>query len=464
MKLTILIIEYIFNIIALFIILMILSGRRDARATFAWILTLIFLPVFGVILYIIIGNPRLKRIIEVKLKKSFLIEREKYEISKLFNNDLCNRVCKITKKHPVSINNIELLGGASKYAKLAQDILKAKKIILLEYYIIEPDETGEFFLNLLIHKLQEGVKVYILYDGVGSFTLSFSKILKKFKEAGGKAVAFLPIFSLKTFSLVNFRNHRKIAIIDGEVCYTGGVNIGNEYLGKYSGKDEWIDCHTRFTGVAVAEFEKIFCEDWYYSTHQDISGELIFNTDDTKATLYGHVIPSGADQDINFIYESLLAIFTNAKKNITIITPYFVPDETIVNVLRNMSLLGVTVTIILPGKNNHPIVGAAGRSYYENLLETGIKIFETEHMLHSKIIIVDYNFVSIGTVNMDNRSMKLNFEVSLLLYSPEFAKYTMQLASEYIAISKPIDFEYLHNRPKYIKLFEGICRVFSPLL
>lgn len=463
MKLTILIIEYIFNLIAIFLILMILSGRRDARATFSWILTLIFLPVLGVIFYIIIGNPRLKRLIEVKLKKSFLIERDRYVLSKLSNNDFCNRVCSITKRHPVPINEIELLGGASKYAKLSQDILKAKKIILLEYYIIDADETGEFFLNLLIHKLNEGVKVYILYDGVGSITLQFSKILKKFKKSGGKCAAFLPL-SLRNLSFVNFRNHRKIAIIDGEICYTGGVNIGNEYLGKYSGMEEWIDCHVRLTGSVVAEFEKIFCEDWYYATHQDISSELLFRTDETDAKLYGHVIPSGPDQDINFIYESLLSIFINAKKSVTIITPYFIPDETIVRILRNISLLGIEVTIILPGKNNHPIVGAAGRSYYEELLEAGIKIYETKYMLHSKLIIVDRNFVSIGTVNMDNRSMKLNFEVSLLVYSPEFAGFVLDLANDYISISKTIDIEYLKNKPKYLKLFEGVCRVFSPLL
>ncbi|ADR19227.1 cardiolipin synthase [Calditerrivibrio nitroreducens] len=463
MKIIILIIEYIFNIVALFLILMILSGRRDARATFSWILTLIFLPVFGVIFYIIIGNPRLKRLINVKLKKSFLIKREKYDYSKLTNNDFCNKVCTITKKHPVSIKSIELFGGASKYARLSQDIIEAKKIILLEYYIIDPDEMGEFFINLLIHKLEEGVKVYILYDGVGSITFHYSNLLKRFKKAGGNAAVFLPL-SFKTLSLVNFRNHRKIAIIDGKICYTGGVNIGDDYLGKLAGKDEWIDCHVRLTGNVVSEFEKIFCEDWYYATNNDISNDLILSTENTDTKLYTHVIPSGADQDINYIYESLLSVFISAKKSITIITPYFVPDETIVNILRNISMLGIEVTVIVPGKNNHPIVGAAGRSYYEELVEAGVKIYETKYMLHSKLIIVDRNFVSIGTVNMDNRSMKLNFEVSLLIYSQDFAGHVLNLASEYISISKKIDIDYLRRKPKREKLFEGVCRVFSPLL
>ncbi|MCX8083413.1 MAG: cardiolipin synthase [Calditerrivibrio sp.] len=464
MKITILIVEYLFNIVAIFLILNILSGRRDARATFSWILTLIFFPVLGVLFYLLIGNPRLKRIIEVKLKKTFHIGRALYTKSDLINNNFCNKVCTITKNMPVSIENIDILGAKEKYDRLARDILRAKKLILLEYYIFDTDETGEFFINLLIHKLNEGVKVYLLYDGVGSFSLAISKLIKKFREAGGEAVPFLPVFRLRTFSLVNFRNHRKIAVIDGVVCYTGGVNIGNEYLGKYAGMEEWIDCHIRLTGDVVTEFIKIFCEDWYYATKRDISNEILLMKNNKVSDMYAHVIPSGPDQDFNFIYESLLSVFISAKEHVTIITPYLVPDETILNVLKNISLLGVEVKIIVPGKNNHPIVGAAGRSYYEELMRAKVKIYETKYMVHSKLIIVDRNFVSVGTVNMDNRSMKLNFEVSVLVYSSKFATRIQAIAEEYLSISIQLDEDYLRGKPIYMRLFEGICRVFSPIL
>jgi len=307
----------------------------------------------------------------------------------------------------------------------------------------------------------------LLYDWVGSITLLGSKALKEFVQSGGKKAVFLSPLSFRTFSLANFRNHRKIAIVDGEICYTGGINIGNEYLGKYSGMPEWIDCHVRFTGSAVREMEKVFCEDWYFCVKEDLT--FLFEKIEQfpsgyKKFFYSHVIPSGPDQNINFIYESLLAIFSKAEKYVTIITPYLVPDETIINVLKNISLLGIKVTIILPGKNTHIIVGAAGKSYYEELMEAGIELYETKYILHSKLILVDGKIVSIGTANMDNRSMKLNFEVNLLVYSEEFARYVGDLAIEYISISRKLDLEVVKSAPTYQKVFNGICRVFSPIL
>lgn len=459
-------IEYLFNIIAILLILYILLGRKEPRATFSWIITLIFVPVLGVLLYLFIGRPRLKRIINIKLNRNSDVFRNNKLSDRVVENRFCKMVCNITGKPPLTLDCLELLeNAAATYSRLANDILSAEKYIFFQYYIIRNDDTGKFFLDLLTHKLKEGVHVYILYDWVGSIGMIRSRSLKEFIANGGKAEGFLPLLSLKTFSLANFRNHRKLVVIDGNICYTGGINIGNEYLGKFSGMDEWIDCHVRFTGEAVVDMGRIFCEDWYYCTKEDLTHHLTeCKKDGCSRSYYSHVIPSGPDQKINFIYESLLSIFNRAKESVTIITPYLVPDETMINVLKNISLLGVKVKIILPGKNNHPIVGAAGRSYYEELMESGIELYETIYMLHSKIIIIDNSVVSIGTVNMDNRSMKLNFEVSLLIYSEEFARDVENISLNYISISRKLDMETVKALPKYKKIFDGLCRAFSPIL
>ncbi|MCA1928247.1 MAG: cardiolipin synthase [Calditerrivibrio sp.] len=459
-------VEYLFNIAAILLILYILLGKKEPRATFSWMIALVFVPVLGVLLYIFIGRPRLRRIINIKLNRNPYILRDNKVSDRVIENKFCNMVCSITKKPPMSLDCLELLeSAATTYSRLANDILGAEKYIFFQYYIIRNDETGKFFLNLLTHKLNEGVKVYILYDWVGSIGMIRSRALKEFVSKGGKAAPFLSPLSFKTFSLANFRNHRKLVVIDGNICYTGGINIGNEYLGKFSGMDEWIDCHVRFAGEAVIDMGRIFCEDWYYCTKEDLTNHLIeYRQEGCNRIYYSHVIPSGPDQKINFIYESLLSIFSKAQESITIITPYLVPDETMINVLKNISLLGIKVKIILPGKNNHPIVGAAGRSYYEELMESGIEIYETKYMLHSKIVLIDNSVVSTGTVNMDNRSMKLNFEVSLLVYSEEFAKHVNSISLNYISIAKRLDLDTIRALPKYKKIFDGLCRAFSPIL
>lgn len=461
-----LIIEYILNIVAIFLILVILSGRKEARATFAWVLTLIFIPIIGILAYIIIGNPRIKRILDINLKKGVKFPKDYPKLSEAEVNYYCNIVTTITKNQPLLITELELLENAAiKFSKLSKDILNAEKYIFVEYYIIRNDETGEFFINLLSHKAKNGVKVYILLDWVGSLGIIRSKMVKKFISCGGKIAFFHSPDSFKTFSMVNFRNHRKIVIIDGKICYTGGINIGNEYLGKYSGMDEWIDCHVRFSGSVVREMENIFCEDWYYTVKEDLTSLLSSDIDyDVKGGYAAHVIPSGPEQDINFIYESLLSLLCRVEKEITIITPYLVPDETVINMLKNISRLGKKVKIIVPGKNNHPIVGAAGRSYYDELLEAGVKIYETKYMLHSKLILFDHSVVSVGTANMDNRSMKLNFEVNLLIYSEKFADYVENLALHYMDIAREITIQDVENLPSYKRIFYGICRVFSPII
>jgi len=445
----------------------VLSNRKEARATLAWVILIIFLPYLGAILYLIFGNPRLK-MIERKLKRkkdiTYLITSEVTDEYK--NCMIGNQVTKINGIHPYLCANLEFLNSASiKYTKLAEDILSAQEYILLEYYVFRQDETGKFFLNLLTKKLKDGVKVYLLYDGVGAIGLTLKQTLKRFRDNGGKAEAFLSPFNVKFFTRVNFRNHRKIAIIDGKICYLGGINIGNEYIGNLLKGSDWIDAHIRFSGEAVVSVLELFVEDWFFATGEDISEIIkrpILNMGGDTSI---HVLPSGPNEETSMIYNSLFALISGAKKKINILTPYLVPDEPILELLKFTAKKGVDINIICPGKNNHPFVAAAGRSYYEDLLNSGVNIYETSNtMLHAKIITVDDRITLIGSANIDYRSFKLNFELSALIYKEGFTENVLKFVEKYKSDSILISMESIINKKIYLKIYESVCRTLSPVL
>jgi len=459
--------EYFSLILTIFLVLVVLSNRKEARATLAWVILIIFLPYFGAILYIIFGNPRLK-MIERKLKRKADI---KYSITSEVTDEyktcmIGNQVTKINGISPYLCSNLEFLNSASiKYTKLAEDILAAKEYILLEYYVFRQDETGKFFLNLLTKKLKDGVKVYLLYDGVGAIGLTLKRTLKRFKENGGKAAAFLSPFNVKFFTRVNFRNHRKVAIIDGKICYLGGINIGNEYIGDLLKGSDWIDAHIRFSGEAVVSILELFVEDWFFTTGEDISDVIKRPELNMKGDTSVHLLPSGPNEELSMIYSSLFALISGAKKNINILTPYLVPDEPILELLKFTARKGVEINIVCPGKNNHPFVAAAGRSYYEDLLKNGVNIYETSNtMLHAKIITVDDRITLIGSANIDYRSFKLNFELSALIYKERFTENVLRFIDKYKSESILISTESIKNKRIHLKIYESVCRTLSPVL
>lgn len=462
-----LLLQYTSLIITMVFVLIILSGRKEARATLAWLLFVIFFPYLGAIAYLIFGNYKLKRIVEKKRRESRKIHLTQYHscILEYEKNRFGKLVEKVTGLEPFLIKDLELLPSAiEKYSKLFQDINSAKKYILLEYYVFRQDDVGKFLVKLLTKKAREGVKVYLLYDGIGAIGLSIRKILAPLVDAGGKCAAFLSPLNLKTFSRVNFRNHRKIAIIDGEICYTGGINIGNEYIGDLFNKQKWYDAHIRFKGNGVGFVEEVFAEDWYFTTGEDITPFLKKREAEAGDTTV-HIVPSGPDQESPYIYDTLFTVFNKAEKSIEVVTPYLVPDAPIMESLKNAAKRGVDVKLILPGKNNHPMVAMAGRSYYEELLLAGVKIFEMKDvMIHAKIIKVDDQWVTVGSANLDIRSFRLNFELNVIVYSSEFAYEVTKLFKYYLSLSKEINYDKVAKRHFTVRIFEGVCRTLSPVL
>jgi len=460
--------EYFSLILSIALILVVLSGRKEARATFSWVLVIISFPYLGALLYLIFGNPRLKRLVDVKLKSRRNVSVKKYfdKMPEYKSSRLANLVETVTNLKPLLCYDLELIPSATdKYSKLAKDLLNAKHYILIEYYVFRQDETGDFFLKLLEYKAEQGVKVFFLYDGMGAIGITLKNYLKNLKMNGGKCAAFLSPLSYKSILRMNFRNHRKIVVVDGRVSYTGGINIGNEYIGDLIGSTKWADAHVRFSGDAVYAIEEIFAEDWYFATGEDITELFHKRHNRVGGDVNLHVIPSGPDQGSPLIYDTIFSTLSAAEKAIDIITPYLVPDQPIIQTLKNASKRGVKVRILLPGKNNHIFVAAAGRSYYEELVEAGVEIYETKNvMLHAKIIMVDGFWTTLGSANMDTRSFRLNFELNVVVYSKNFASDTTNLIYSYFEMANQIELQALQNKKFSNRIFEGVCRTLSPVL
>lgn len=462
------ILQHIGEIISLTLVLVILSGRKEARANLAWLLVVILFPYIGAVLYILLGNPRLKRMVEEKFKSYRRVSLKKFE-----NHDeefdkmgLGALVERITGVAPHMCRDLRLIiDGGEKYSLLSEDISSAEKYILLEYYVYRNDMVGRLFADLLIAAAERGVKVYLLVDGFGSFTFTFSRTYRKLKRSKVKIAVFHPPLGFKTVSRVNFRNHRKIAIIDGRICYTGGMNIGKEYAGGMYGERKWFDAHLTFGGDAVYPVEEVFAEDWLFATGENI-GELMRSEQvETGGDTTLQIVPSGPHMPRPLIYNTLFTTLNRAKKSVVIVTPYLVPDQPVMETLKNTSNQGLDVKVILPGKNNQPIAAAAGRSYYEELIENGVEIYETKDiMLHAKIVVVDGYFVIMGSSNMDGRSFKINFELNIVAYSGHFADDVGRLVDYYLSQAEKIELEQIKNRPFPLRIFEGVCRTLGPVL
>ena len=461
--------QFVGHIISIIVVLMILSGRKESRATLTWLLIVILFPYFGALLYFIFGNPTLHVMVDIKLKKRVDINIYKYynQLEDFEKNEKGQLILKVTNCRPTLCYGLEILTNArDKYNKIIDDIKRAKHYIFFEYYVFRQDETGKYFVDLLTEKARQGVKVYFLYDGIGAMGLSLRRnFLKALKEAGGNVSVFLSPFSLKTFSKLNFRNHRKIVIIDGEVCYTGGINIGNEYIGEVFNNAKWYDIHTRFCGDAVHQVEEVFAKDWFFATGENLQDLIKAYEFRSGGDTTVQIIPSGPDQKSPLIYNTIFTAISLAKRRIDIITPYLIPDQPLIELFRNLALRGIKIRLVLPGYNNHPLVAAAGRSYYEELMETGIEIYETMNvMLHAKVVLIDDDWCTLGSANMDTRSFKLNFEMNVVVYSKQFVNKLDGVLDNYLAISTQIDYDEFLKRKYTKRVFEGICRTISPVL
>ncbi|MFC2948979.1 cardiolipin synthase [Virgibacillus sediminis] len=453
--------------------------RKDATSAWAWLMVLMFIPIAGFILYLIFGKPisnrqifswdtksklGVKTAVQAQLRaledgtlKFMHPEIEEYK--SLLYLHLRNDDAIFTQNNAVEV----FTDGEKKFSSLIQDLQRAKDHIHLQYYILRNDALGNRIAEVLIKKANEGVQVRLLYDDMGSRLLK-RKYIKRLKNAGVEVESFFP--SMFNVNLkINYRNHRKLAILDGKTGYIGGFNIGDEYLGKSKKFGYWRDTHLRVTGDAVENMQTRFILDWNQASHHDILYENRYYNASPSGDVGAQIVSSGPDSDWEQIKNGYIKMILSAKEYIYIQTPYFIPDESLRDALRIAVLSGVDVKIMIPNKPDHPFVYWATLSHTGDLLKAGADIYIYQNgFLHAKTIIVDGKIASVGTANIDVRSFRLNFEVNAFLYDKNITERLLESFEEDIRLSTQMTKKLYEKRSLGIRFKESVSRLLSPVL
>ncbi|MBE6049318.1 MAG: cardiolipin synthase [Clostridium sp.] len=472
---TLLIIIQIINIIT--VLYMILREDRSPYSIISWTLILYLAPAIGFVLFLLlgrrIGNSNMFGIKDAELKvlESHIIdERESLrQNTELKNSDMIRFISEIgyfPYREGVDINLYS--HGEYFFGELLKCIREAKHSINIQFYIFKNDDIGSKILNELEKKAKDGVEVRLLYDSVGSRSLN-KKVLNNIINAGGKVGEFFSSW-LKLINInMNFRNHRKIVVIDNTIGFVGGFNVGDEYLGKNKKFGYWRDTHIKIKGSAVHDLNLRFLADWRYATKEDISLDSILEYPDDISTSENGVQIISSGPNLENTYEIKLAylkMIQRAKKYVYIQSPYLILDRSIIDSLKISALSGVDVKIMIPGKGDHPFVYWANLFYAGDLIKSGVKVYHYDEnaFLHAKTVVIDDKICSIGTANMDTRSFELNFEINALLYSKDISKKQREAFENDLLNSKELTLNDYNNRSLSIKVKESFSRLFSNVL
>jgi cardiolipin synthase len=478
-------VEIVYVIVLVMVCMLIIYDTRNSSKTLAYLLLAIFVPVAGMLFYFMLGMNTRKHIIyskklitdEKRLKElnkriisstKKIIKLDTDEISKvkgLINLLLQDNLSPLTTGNEVNL----LINGENKFPEVIKAMKSARNHIHLEYYIYENDRIGNLMKDILIEKAREGVKVRLIYDDFGSRSIR-KTLVKELREAGVEAYPFNRIRLLFFANRINYRNHRKIIIIDGKTGFTGGINISDKYINDENsnkGKLYWRDTHLRIDGPGIFNLQHIFLCDWNFCSKQKIEPQNIyFNlVPQTNKDFSVQIASSGPDSPNSTIMLSLLKAITIAKKEILITTPYFIPGGSIMDGIKMIALGGVSVKILVPGISDSAIVNFAARSYYGELLRSGVEIFMYQKgFVHAKTMVIDNLISIIGTANMNHRSFNLDFEVNAIVYSAEFASRLQKTFYDDLADAKKINADQWKDRPVYIKMAERVARLLSPVM
>lgn len=468
----------LYFIVITVVVATVLFERRDPVKAVSWITVVVLIPVAGLVFFVFFGQSfRRNKIFNQKeigdLKQiSQFSKMQVKEFAKTDDPFIADNLQTIklllnnSKTLLTQNNNIKILNdGKATFKSIISQIKAAKESIHLEYYIFEEDELGLQIADLLMDKARNGVEVRFIYDDVGSWDLS-KKFIKKMTQAGVKMHCFLPVIFPWFSSRMNYRNHRKIIVIDGVVGFTGGINIAKRYV-KGTKNGVWRDTHIRIEGQAVRMLQITFLTDWYFATKESMinSTKYLPPIEDDYGNTPVQIAASGPDSDWASIMQAYFVSITKAKHHIFISTPYFMPNQSIITALKVAALSGVDVKIMLPSKSDSKLVHWASRSYFRELLEAKVKIYLYEKGFnHSKLMCVDSNFCSIGSVNMDERSFEVNFEITAMIYDPVIAMEVEQSFNLDLNDCEKLTLSKWENRKHKDNFKESVARLFSPLL
>ena len=469
---------YLINFIL--VVDLIFRGKRNIDNTLTWIVILVLVPPVGFILYAMFGRSIAKKnmfsvkekedkVIKDKILESYVEIESNLDPYLDENKDIIYTLANSNNAHFTADNDVDIYPESNMFFNsLLEELKKAEEYINIQFYIFKDDRIGKEIIEILKEKAQSGVEVRLLYDAVGGRNLS-RKAVKEMKDAGVQVANFFPSFlNIINFN-INFRNHRKIVVIDGKVGFVGGFNVGDEYLGRDPKFGEWRDTHIRLTGSCVIDLSMRFLLDWRYTTKENLDLAKYFTKKREKSTgnVGIQIVSSGPDiTELDEIKYGYMKMIQKARDYVYIQSPYLILDKTLMETLKVACLSGVDVRIMIPSKPDHPFVYWASYSYAGELLNYGAKIYTygEDAFLHAKTIVYDDSVASIGTANMDIRSFELNFEVNAFIYSEEKAREQRMIFEKDIENSREITKEIYENRSTYIKIKESISRLLSPVL
>ena len=465
-----------------FSIVVVFFQRKDPKTVWGWLLVLYFIPIVGFVFYLLIGTDMYKqkmfrvKEVEDKLNEAIRQQENQLKSKKLHENDLELQGFSDLVMYNLNTNGAVLTDtndvdiitdGEAKFDALIEDIGQAKEFIHIQYYIFKNDVVFERLKDALLKKVAEGVEIRILYDAMGCRTMRKS-IWKKLNKAGIETAEFFPALFGRFQFRVNYRNHRKIVVIDNKVAYVGGFNVAKEYVGLDPKFGYWRDTHLRIRGDGILGLELRFLLDWNYAAKQNLFAEQKYMSGFEPACrdmCDMQIIYSGPDTSLQPIRDNYVRLINKAKEKICIQTPYFIPDESMLTALLIAIRSGVEVNLMIPCKPDHPFVYWATYSYMGELAMAGANCYiSNDGFLHAQGIIVDDRVFSYGTANMDIRSFALNFEVNALIYDSKKAKEMSKRFEEDVLKCTQITKNMYASRNLWLRIKEQVSRLLSPIL
>jgi cardiolipin synthase A/B len=447
---------------------------RTAQGAIAWAISLITLSPVSVPLYLVFGRGRFdgylaeRNAVEAQTRR--LVQQQTTSIARHVvtatpDTPLYTSLFRLARMPATRGNKVNLLiDGKATFDSIAEGLQRAEKHILFQFYIIRDDALGRRICGILASKALAGVPVFLLYDNIGSAAFSSSNLYKQLDSAGVCIAPFSPTWGHRNRFQLNFRNHRKVVVVDGNEAWIGGHNVGDDYLGLDKRMGPWRDTHAHFTGPAVLGAEFAFATDWHWATREDlpISWEIDPKPQGESQVLVFPSDPASEYEEAGLMFHQIIVA---ARRRIWIASPYFVPDNAIMSALQLAALRGVDVRIIIPEKIDSAVVGMANWSYTRQLLPLGIKVYRYQAgFMHQKVFLMDDQIAAVGTANFDNRSFRLNFEVTLLVDDSGFAKEVEDMLKEDMNHCRRVYEEEFANKPAWFFLAMGAARLLAPVL
>ena len=471
------------NFIAIIAIISIILSNKPSGASIAWILLILVIPIVGIGLYILIGVDWRKHKLVLQRPEDFFEKHLKGIINQQINfirdsdisedeslKDVVKNINLLLNSNQVPMtpdNRVRFyFDGAEHFQDLKRDIKGAKASIHMEYFIWKSDKLGEEIKNILVERAKAGVEIKLIFDGLGSFGRISFKYRRDLQQAGIEYSYFLDLNRFISRLKINYNNHKKIVVIDGKIAYTGGMNIGEEYITGGKHFSRWRDTHMRLIGGSVSMLQTIFLSDWFNCRKEMLIKDDFFPEPmDEVGGIPVQIAVSGPDSKWDSIELLYFNMITNASHEILIQSPYFIPDQAILKAMESAALSGVNVTLMMAGIPDKRLAWWVAFTYFEPLLEAGVKILHyMGGFLHSKVLIMDKMVSTVGTCNMDIRSFQLNYEVNAVLFDEKLSEDLSEQFEKDILNCREITLDEIHSLSLIKKFRNSFCRIFAPMM